>query len=81
MPLKNTSKGTIQGKMNGDILFATFKPFIDSTTPRQIAFKLVDKYFIEGSGETYIDNGKILFKNRNEIIFNDSNRLIEFVCK
>src|SRR5687768_16148782 len=29
MPQKNTSKGTIQGHMQGDLLVATFTPFID----------------------------------------------------
>ena len=81
MPQKNTSKGTIQGHMDGDLLVATFTPFIDSTTPRQIAFKLVGNHFIEGTGETYAENGRILFKNRNELNFNDVNKLNEFVCQ
>ena len=81
MPQKNTSKGTILGYMDGDLLVATFTPFVDSTTPRQIAFKLVSNYFIEGTGETYIDNGRVLFKNRNQLNFNDANKLNEFDCQ
>jgi len=78
---KNTSKGTIQGHMDGNLLIATFTPFVDSTTPRQIAFKLVHDYFIEGHGEMYLQNGQMLFKNRSELQFNDANKLNEFVCQ
>jgi hypothetical protein len=81
MPQKNTSKGTIQGHMDGDVLIATFTPFIDSTTPRQIAFKLIGNYFVEGFGETYIENDRILFKNRNELHYNDTIKLKEYVCQ
>lgn len=81
MPQKNTSKGTIQGYMDDNLLIATFTPFVDSTTPRQIAFKLVQNYFIEGHGEMYMENGQMLFKNRSELHFNDANKLNEFVCQ
>jgi len=81
MPQKNTSRGTIQGYMDGNVLIATFTPFIDSTTPRQIAFKLVHDYFVEGHGEMYMQDGQILFKNRSELQFNDANKLNEFVCQ
>jgi len=81
MPQKNTGKGTIQGHMDEDLLVATFTPFVDSTTPRQIAFKLIGNYFMEGAGETYEENGEILFKNRNELHFIDTIKLIEFDCQ
>jgi hypothetical protein len=81
MPQKNTSKGTLQGHMDGDVLFGIFTPFVDSTTPRQIAFKLVKNYFIEGYGETYMENGQMVFKNRNALQFNDRNKLYEFKCQ
>ena len=81
MPERNTAKGTIQGHMERDLLIATFTPFVDSTTPRQIAFKLVGNYFIEGVGETYEENGKISFKSRNELQFIDGIKLIEFDCE
>ena len=81
MPQINTAKGTIQGHMENDLLVATFTPFVDSTTPRQIAFKLVGNYFIEGVGETYEENGKTSFKDRNELHFTDRIKLIEFDCQ
>ena len=67
--------------MENDLLMATFTPFVDSTTPRQIAFRLVGNYFIEGVGETYEENGKISFKDRNELHFIDGIKLVEFDCQ
>jgi hypothetical protein len=81
MPKINTAKGTIQGHMEDDLLVATFTPFVDSTTPRQIVFKLVANYFIEGVGETYIENEKITFKDRSQLHFTDGIKLIEFNCE
>jgi hypothetical protein len=81
MPQKNTGKGTLQGHMDGDLLFAIFTPFVDSTTPRQIAFKLVQNYFIEGHGEMYMKNGQMIFKDRNDLQFNDRNKLYEYKCQ
>ena len=81
MPGKNTSKGTILGEMDGDILVASFTPIVDSTTPKQVAFKLVGNYFIEGTGETYTDNGRVIFKNRNELNYNDAFKLSEYACQ
>jgi hypothetical protein len=81
MPQKNTAKGTIQGHMDNDLLVATFSPFVDSTTPRQIIFKLIGNYFIEGAGETREVNGKISFANRSELHFSDTIKLVEFDCQ
>lgn len=81
MPQVNTAKGTIQGYIENDLLVATFTPFVDSTMPKQIAFKLVGNYFIEGAGETSEENGKRFFKNRNELHFIDAIKLVEFDCK
>jgi hypothetical protein len=81
IPDINTAKGTIQGEMKNDLLVATFSPFVDSTTPRQIAFRLVGNYFIEGVGETFEENGKITFKDPGKLNFNDGIKLIEFNCQ
>ena len=81
MPQKNTSKGTILGGMDGDLLVVDYTPFVDSMTPRQVVLKLIGSYFVEGKGETYTDNGRVLFKNRNDLHFNDTIKLTEFVCQ
>lgn len=81
MPQINTAKGTIQGHMENDLLVATFTPFVDSTTPRQIAFKLVGNNFIEGVGETYEENGSISFRDITKLHFNDGIKLVEFACQ
>jgi hypothetical protein len=81
MPQKNTAKGTIQGHMDRDLLVATFTPFVDSTTPRQIVFKLVGNYFLEGVGEAQEENGMISFTDRSELRFSDGIKLIEFDCQ
>lgn len=78
---KNISKGTIQGAMNGDLLVARFTPNGDSTIRREIVFKLIDNYFIEGYGEAYIENGQAFFRDRSNLSFNDTVKLKEFVCQ
>jgi len=74
-------RGTIQGHMDGDVLIATFTPFVDSIAPRQIAFKLVHNYFIEGHGEMEMQNGQMIFSNRSDLRFDEAKKLYEFDCK
>src|SRR5258705_2989202 len=44
MPQRNTSKGTIQGGMTGDLLIIRYTPFVDSSVIQQKVFKLTGKY-------------------------------------
>ncbi len=78
---KDKNKGTIQGRMKGDILIADYtflSEGIQST--RQIAFKLTDNFFIEGYGESYTNNEKVYFTNTDSLTFNGSMKLAEIAC-
>lgn len=81
MPQRNTSKGTIQGEMTGDLLIVSFTPFVDSSVTQQKAFKLTGKYFVEGHSETYNEDGRVRFKNIDDLKFIDAIRLDEINCE
>ena len=81
LPEKNTSKGTIQGGMNGDLLVVRYTPFSDSLPIQQKVFKLTGKYFLEGDGESYNEDGQIRFKNIDDLKFIDTLRLDEIMCE
>jgi len=79
---KDKNKGTIQGRMRGDLLIADYTFMAEGISSiRQIAFKLKDSVFIEGNGETEVHENKIRFKNTDSIKFNDSIKLIEIPCQ
>lgn len=70
---KDRNKGTIRGKMRGDILLADYtfmSEGIEST--RQVAFKKEGSSFVEGYGD---------FKNIDSLDFNNSMKLVEVACQ
>lgn len=81
MPRKNTSKGTIQGGMTGDMLIVRYTPFADSSVIQQKLFKLTEKYFVEGHGDTIQEDGWVRYKNTNDLNFIDTIRLNEINCE
>jgi hypothetical protein len=81
MPQKNTGKGTIQGRMTGDLLIVRYTPLVDSTVIQQKVFRLKEKYFVEGHGETNNENGQIKFKNIDDLKFVETIKLGEIACQ
>ena len=79
---KDKNKGTIQGKMTGDILFADYSFNSEGVQSiRPLAFKKIGGNFVEGFGETINTNGKAFFKNKDSLNFNHSIVLKPFDCK
>jgi hypothetical protein len=81
MPQKNTSKGTIQGRMTEDLLIVRYTPLVDSSVIQQKVFRLKEKYFVEGHGATNNENGQVRFKNIDDLKFVDTVRLEEITCE
>ena len=78
---KDRNQGTIQGKMNGDILFADYSFSSEGTVSRrQVAFKKIGENFVEGYGETQNINGKEVFKNTDSLDFTHSVILQPYDC-
>ena len=79
---KDKNTGMIEGKMDGDILFADYifnSEGVKSVRP--VAFKKTGNQFIEGYGETEERNGKITFKNKDSLNFEHSITLTPFDCE
>ncbi len=79
---KDDNKGTIQGKMKGDVLLADYTFMSEGTaSTREVAFKLEGTTFVEGQGEAVEKNGKTVFKDPDALDFSAPVRLGEIDCK
>lgn len=78
---KDKNTGTINGRMKGNILIAEYTFLSEGIQScRQIAFKLDGDNLIEGYGESYSHNDKVLFRNTDSLTFNNSMKLVEISC-
>lgn len=79
---KDKNTGTIEGKIEGDILFADYTFNSEGVkSVRPVAFKKTGNQFIEGYGETEEHNGKTSFKNKDSLNFDHSITLAPFDCE
>lgn len=79
---KDKSEGMIAGSVEGDTLIAdyTFKSEgIESV--REVAFLQKDGAYIEGYGDVIETNGKVSFKDKKKLKFDQKNILTKVDCK
>lgn len=78
---KDKNTGTINGRMNGNILIAEYTFLSEGVQScRQVAFKLEGDKFIEGYGESYSRNDRFFFKYPDSLNFDSSFKLRETDC-
>lgn len=78
---KDKNKGTIQGKMEGDVLIADYTFMSEGVNSvRQIAFKRIGNDLIEGYGETETTGDKVMFKNVHSLKFERTIKLGQIEC-
>ena len=78
---KDKNRGTIDGRIEGEILLADYTFNSEGTTSiRPVAFKKSGNNFIEGFGETENKNGKEAFKNIDSLNYDHSFMLVPFDC-
>jgi len=78
---KDKNSGTIQGKMDGDLLVANYTFNSEGmSSVREVAFKLTSGSLIEGYGDVDVQNNVARFKDIHHLQFNDAFRLTEFPC-
>ena len=67
---KDSNNGDIEGQFKGDTLVADYS-FISEgiRSVRQVVFLIKDSTATEGYGEMEEKNGKMFFKNLNELVF------------
>lgn len=79
---KDKNKGTIRGKMTGDLLVADYTFNAEGMeSVRQVAFKKTGTAFIEGYGDIKTINDKAIFKNIDSLDFSHSPVLSEIDCE
>lgn len=67
---KDRNSGDIEGKMKGDTLLADYKFMSEGKlSTRQVIFLIKDSVATEGYGDMEEKEGKMVFKNNNDINF------------
>lgn len=67
---KDSNKGEIEGKMNGDTLIADYTFMSEGKkSVRQVAFLVKDSVATEGYGDLEQKDGKMVFKNPQSLTF------------
>lgn len=79
---KDKSFGTINGKLNGDILKADYTFQAEGTTStREVIFMKNGDKLIPGYGETIEKDGKFVFKDNTKLDFNTTQALVKVACE
>jgi hypothetical protein len=78
---KDDSKGEIDGTMHGDTLIAEYRFGAEGkVSTREVAFLVLDSSAIEGYGPMEEKDGKMVFRNRTEIVFGNGFNLKAIAC-
>lgn len=78
---KDKNKGTIQGEMKGDTLFADYRFMSEGVNSiREVAFLRKGNVWVEGYGDVEEQNGKFVFKNNAALTFNNYMVLHKVSC-
>ena len=79
---KDKTKGTIKGQLKSDTLFADYTFMSEGVeSVREVVFIRTANGWVEGYGEIDDKDGKVVFKNRNKITFDNNVVLKETACK
>lgn len=78
---KDKNTGTISGVMRGDTLLADYTFMSEGTSSvRQVAFLKQNDGFVEGYGNSKMDDGKMVFENLSEVKFSSTMALQKEPC-
>ncbi len=78
---KDSNKGDFEGQLHGDTLLADYKFMSEGTqSTRQVIFLIKDSVAMEGYGNMEEKNGKMVFKNKNDITFGKGLVLKKVLC-
>ncbi len=79
---KDKNTGTIQGNMKGDTLYAEYKFMSEGTASiREVVFLKKENDFVEGYGDAEEKNGRMIFKNKSGLNFNNNLILKNVACE
>ncbi|MCP1995727.1 hypothetical protein [Flavobacterium sp. HSC-61S13] len=73
---KDKNTGTIKGVFEGDLLIAEYLFMSEGvTSTRQVVFKVEDNALLEGYGDIEEKEGKVVFKDVNQLKYNPQFKL------
>lgn len=76
------SKGSINGKMHGDTLLATYTVNFDNIiTKKEVAFLKQDNVIFEGKGNTKVQDGITVYDNTSSLIYSTLIKIQNVHCK
>lgn len=79
---KDKNEGTLIGNMKGDTLIADYTFMSEGVSSvREVAFLQKDGALIEGFGDVAEANGKVTFKDKKKLKFDQKNILTKVDCK
>ncbi len=79
---KDKNVGTINGIMEGNMLIAYYTFMSEGVkSVRQVAFKLEGNNFVEGYGNSYLQNDSMKFTKIDSLQFNKNTDLVEVPCR
>lgn len=78
---KDKNIGSIEGKIIGDTVFAHYKFMSEGTESfREVVFVKKGNALVQGFGPVDESNGKVVFKKRSALVFEDANTLTKTPC-
>jgi len=79
---KDHNKGTIKGSIRDSLLVADYTFESEGlTSVREVVFKLQGDTIFQGFGELIEQNGKVIFKQRDQLQFNTAFPFIKVDCE
>ncbi len=79
---KDRSAGKIKGELKSDTLFADYTFVSEGVeSVREVVFIKTANGWVEGYGEIDDKNGKVMFKDKNKITFDNNVVLREIACQ
>jgi hypothetical protein len=79
---KDKSKGTIKGELKSDTLFANYTFMSEGIeSVREVVFIKTANGWVEGYGEIDDKDGKVMFKDKSKITFDNNVVLRETTCQ
>lgn len=78
---KDRNIGSLKGVLRGNTIYADYRFQSEGTTSvREVVFKIQDSVLLQGFGELTEKNGKVVFKNKENLQFQTTNPFHKVAC-
>ena len=78
---KDRNEGTLKGVLRNDKIYADYTFNSEGmTSVREVVFKIQDATLLQGTGELTEANGKIIYRDANNLSYDTTNPFIKVAC-